>query len=494
MSAKGTSMNRDKSESDSVWRYAKATRAHAVIDAAPYFEIIQAAMMNAKCRIMLIGWDFDTRIDLTRSRRKKGDPPKRLGEFILWLADRTPGLEIKLLKWNFGALKMLGRGTTLIDVAKWAMHKQIQLKLDSAHPAGCSHHQKIVVIDDKMAACGGIDMTADRWDTREHEDNNPKRKRPNGKAYGPWHDCTMLVEGEAASALAELSRARWELAGGDPMEPCPADIPSPWPEFLKAEFQYVETGISRTRAEYNDAGEIREIQELFLEQIARAKKFIYAENQYFASPKIADAIAKRMKEANPPEIIIVNPETADGWLEQKAMDGARVQLLRAIGEHDKKDRFAIYYPTTKAGESIYVHAKLMIVDDTILRIGSANMNNRSLGLDSECDIFIDIARPANANVGDTIKALRTSLIAEHTGLSPEKVALLLADGKSMRAIIENEKGDGHRLVRLELADLTDAEKTLAENATLDPESAEEMFEPFASPGLFSRSRLLRSPD
>ena len=487
-------MDLDNSESDSVWRYVKATRAHPVIDAAPYFEIIQAAMMNAKCRIMLIGWDFDTRIDLSRSRRKKGDPPKRLGEFILWLADRTPGLEIKLLKWNFGALKMLGRGTTLVDVAKWAMHKQIQFKLDSAHPIGCSHHQKIVIIDDKMSACGGIDMTADRWDTSEHEDEDPLRKRPNGKLYGPWHDCTMLIEGEAAAALAELSRARWVLAGGDPMEPCPADAASPWPEFLDARFQYVELGIARTRAEYKDTSEIREIQNLFLEQIKRAKKFIYAENQYFASPKIADAIALRMAEENPPEIIILNPENADGWLEQKAMDSARVQLLRSIGEHDKKDRFAIYHPRTKGDVGIYVHAKLMIVDDEILRIGSANMNNRSLGLDSECDTFIDTTRPANAGAGDAIKALRTLLLAEHCGLSTEKVAMLLAAGKSMREIIDGEPGNGRRLVRLDLPELTDAEKTLSDNAVLDPESADEMFEPFSSPGLFSRSRRLMSPD
>ncbi|MGB5078611.1 MAG: phospholipase D-like domain-containing protein, partial [Sphingorhabdus sp.] len=397
-------MDAEKPASDSVWRYAQATRAHAVIDAAAYFEVIKAAMINAQHRIMLIGWDFDTRINLGRGRRKKGDAPHRLGDFILWLANRNPDLEIRLLKWNFGALKMLGRGSTLIDVAKWAMHRQIQFKLDGAHPAGCSHHQKIVVIDDKVAACGGIDMTSDRWDTSEHLDDDPRRKRPNGRPYGPWHDVTMLVEGEAAAALAELSRIRWVKAGGEPLEPCPQDGASPWPEFLEAEYQYVEVGIARTRAEYKDAPEIREVQNLFLEQIKRAKKFIYAENQYFASPKIADAIARRMAEPNPPEIIIINPATADGWLEQKAMDGARVQLLRAIGKHDKKGRFSIYIPHTKLGTPIYVHAKVMIVDDEILRIGSANMNNRSLGLDSECDIFIDTQRPGNAVAASTIRA------------------------------------------------------------------------------------------
>lgn len=486
-------MNPDKSESNSLWCHAKATRAHPVIDAADYFEIIQAAMMNAKHRIMLIGWDFDTRIDLTRSRRKKGAPPKRLGEFILWLADRTPGLEIKLLKWNIGALKMLGRGTTIVDVAKWAMHKQIQFKLDGAHPVGCSHHQKIVIIDDKMAACGGIDMTADRWDTREHLDDDQRRKRPNGKLYGPWHDCTMLVEGDAAMALANLSRDRWVRAGGEPMEPCPNDAASPWPEFLAAEYQFVEMGIARTRAEYESACEIREIEALFLEQIAAAKKFIYAENQYFTSPKIADAIAARLKEADPPEIVLVGPETADGWLEQKAMDGARATLVRAIGEHDHKRRFGLYIPKTKGGDPIYVHAKLMIIDDRILRIGSANMNNRSLGLDSECDIFIDCDRPGNESACDGIKALRASLIAEHIGIPPERVTQLLGAGTSMRDIIAGEKGNGPTLELLDLPQLDEAEKAVAENAALDPEHPEDLFEPFSSPGLFARVRHLRKP-
>jgi phosphatidylserine/phosphatidylglycerophosphate/cardiolipin synthase-like enzyme len=472
-------MHAEKPESASIWRFSRATRAHAVIDAADYFEIIQAAMMNAKHRIMLIGWDFDTRIDLTRSRRKKGAPPKRLGDFILWLADRTPGLEIKLLKWNIGALKMLGRGKTIVDVAKWAMHSQIEFKLDSAHPVGCSHHQKIVVIDDKMAACGGIDMTADRWDTRE--------------LYGPWHDCTMLVEGEAATALAELSRERWVTAGGEPMEPCPDDAASPWPEFLNAEYQFVEMGIARTRAEYEDAPEIREVQALFLEQIAKAKKFIYAENQYFTSPKIADAIAARLKEAHPPEIVIVGPEKADGWLEQKAMDGARVELVRALKAQDNAKCFAYYIPHTARGEPIYVHAKLMIVDDRILRIGSANMNNRSLGLDSECDIFIDCDRPGNDSACETIRQLRASLIGEHIGLPPERVSQLLEQGKSMCEIIDNEKGSGPTLQLLKLPELDQADRIIAENAALDPESPEEMFEPFSSPGLFARVRNLRKP-
>ena len=480
-------------EDSGVWRYAHADRAHVVIDADAYFEAAREAMLNARHRILLIGWDFDTRINLSRARRKRGDPPKRLGEFIVWLADRTPGLEIRILKWSFGALKTFGRGKTIVDVARWAVHKQIQFKLDSTHPVGCSHHQKIVVIDDCFAVCGGIDMTSDRWDTRDHVDEDPRRKRPNGRPYGPWHDVTMLLEGKAAEVLGELGRTRWETAGGEPLAPCPPATASAWPDHVVAEFKDVTVGIARTRAPYETVTEIREIETLFLEQIARARHFIYAENQYFASRKIADAIALRMAEPDPPEILIVNPETADGWLEQKAMDGARARLVRAIGEADAQNRFNIVTPYTAGGVPIYVHAKLMIVDDEILRVGSANMNNRSLGLDSECDVFIDAQKEGNGSVGHSIRALRLSLLAEHCGVSPDDLDAMIAAQGSMMGAVRTVSGNGRHLKRLELPELTEAEKAVADNAVLDPEHPDDLFEPLTSPGLFSKARWLRKP-
>jgi phosphatidylserine/phosphatidylglycerophosphate/cardiolipin synthase-like enzyme len=304
----------------------------------------------------------------------------------------------------------------------------------------------------------------------------------------------MLLEGKAAAVLGELGRTRWETAGGEPMMPCPSVKRSAWPDKLKAEFEDVEVGIARTRAQHEEVISVREIEHLFVNQIARARKFIYAESQYFASRRIADAVAKRMEEADPPEILIVNPETADGWLEQKAMDGARAQLLRAIGERDAKGRFNIFVPYTKGDTPIYVHAKLMIVDDEIVRVGSANMNNRSLGLDSECDVFIDCTRRPNAHASAAVGALRLSLLAEHCGLSVDQMAERLEASGSMREAIETSRSAGRYLKRLTLPELTEAEKAVADNAVLDPEHPEEMFEPFSSPGIFSRSRWLRKPD
>jgi len=482
----------------SVWRYARATRAHVVVDAAAYFELMQDAMLQARQRIFLIGWDFDTRIRLARGRRwwnlpRRGSFPARLGAFVVWLVRHAPPLEVRLLKWQFGALRFFFRGSMIVDLFRWWVNRAIVFKFDSAHPIGCSHHQKIVVIDDRFAVCGGIDMTSDRWDTPAHLHEDPRRRRPNGKPYGPWHDVTMMLEGDIARLLGDLGRERWVTAGGRPMLPCEPQEESAWPERLSAEFRDVEVGIARTRARYYDCDEIREIEHLFIEQIGRARRFIYAESQYFASRRIAEAIALRVSEPDPPEIVLVNPLTAEGWLEQTAMDAARVRLLHAIAEDDHAGRFRVFVPLTSGGAQIYVHAKLMIVDDEIIRVGSANMNNRSMGLDTECDVFIDAARPGNAHIVPAITRLRHGLLAEHCSIPVERVQELLQRHGSMATMIDSLPREGKHLAPFVLRPLTDTEKALADSALLDPERPAEIFEPIERRGLFRRGGILRRP-
>ena len=496
-------MESDQTQSEphpSVWRFVRASRAHVVIDAADYYALMQQSMKRAKQLIHLIGWDFDTRMRLGPGRRfwnlpRKTVNPARLGPFVIWLCERTPGLQVRVLKWNFGALKFLFRGSMILDLIRWLFHPQIDFKLDSAHPIGCSHHQKVVVIDDLFAVCGGIDMTSDRWDTPEHLENDPRRHKPySKKLYGPWHDMTMLVEGDAAGALGDLGRERWVRAGGRPLPPCKPQKHSAWPAKLEAEFKDVEIGIARTNAAWRGFREVREIEALFVEHIARAKRFIYAESQYFASRAIAEALAQRLAQPDPPEVVLINPETAEGWLEQTAMDGARVQLCHAIGADVANSRFRIFLPYNAAGTAIYVHSKVMIVDDEVIRIGSANMNNRSMGLDSECDLFIDAARPGNGHAGAPIKRVRIALLAEHTGMPADQVEAQLAANPSMIDLIEQAPKAGKYLAPFALRPLTDAEKAVADNALLDPERPEELFEPFSKRrGLFRRGGLLRRP-
>ncbi len=490
----------DPQPQPSAWRFVRASRAHVVIDAAAYFALMQQAMLGARQRIHMIGWDFDTRVRLGPGRRwwnkiSRQTWPARLGPFVVWLVRRRPGLEIRVLKWNFGALKFIFRGSMILDLVRWFFTPGIVFKFDAAHPLGCSHHQKIVVIDDRFAVSGGIDMTSDRWDTPEHRADDPRRRRPYGaRLYGPWHDLSLMVEGEAAAALAELGRERWLQAGGTTLLPCVPQTASAWPEALKAEFLDVEIGIARTRSAWNGLDELREVEALFIEHIRRAKRLIYAESQYFASRTIAEAIAERVAEPDPPEIVLINPASAEGWLEQAAMDGARVRLAHAISERDHARRFRIYLPYNAGDQPIYVHSKVMIVDDEVVRIGSANMNNRSMGLDSECDLFIDAARPGNGHAAAAIARLRVALLAEHSGLSRDAVAAELASHGSMIAMLDNGPKQGKRVEPFGLRPLTDTEKALADNALLDPERPEELFEPFSSKrGLFRRGGLLRRP-
>lgn len=486
----------DLSAEPGVWRYAHVERASVVVDAEDYFALMQRAMLKAKTRIMLVGWDFDTRIHLAVGRRWFSRPfrrehPRRLGSFLTWLVRHRPGLEIGILKWGVGVLQFVTRGYMIVDVLRMAAKKGITFNFDNHHPVGCSHHQKIAVLDDKLAVCGGIDMTQDRWDTREHLEHDRRRHRPRGRKYGPWHDATMMMEGEAARQLGALSRERWHRAGGDVLTEVPIPSESLWPDDLPVQFENVEIGIARTRAKYDELTQIREIEQLLLDQIATAKNFIYSENQYFTSPKIAEAIIKRLKEDDPPEIVMVQPDAADGWLEQQAMDHARNILLHAIEDIDHKKRFALFVPYT--GETkIYVHAKLTIFDDQILRIGSANWNNRSMGLDSECDVFIDCARPGNEHACTAIAALRHSLLGEHCGIAEDEVAqaLELEGGSMLRFIERHGTINSRQLLRFDPPEVGEVEEKLAGSQVLDPEHPDEMFEPFAKGGLMKQGSLV----
>jgi len=469
-------------EGENCWKVAQADRMAVLVDADRYFTVAREALLRAERRIMLIGWDFDARIVLAGG----GEGPREVGDFLYWLVERTPTLELYLLRWDMGAVKSLFRGRTFFTLAKWMRHPRIHLKLDGHHPTGSSHHQKIVSIDDRLAFCGGIDMTGDRWDTRAHRDGEPGRRRPGGQPYKPWHDATTCIAGPAAAEIAAVARQRWRLSGGG--EPAAveggADI---WPPDLEPDFRDVALAIARTQPDMPDCDAIHEIERLFLAQIASARRWLYCESQYFASRRIAEAIARRLDEPDGPEIVIVNPLTAQGWLEPLAMDTARARLMEALRRRDRHGRLRMYHPYTAGGEPIYVHAKITIVDDCSLRVGSANMNNRSLRLDTECDVALDQTRQDH-DVGTRIAAIRDDLVAEHLGVEPAVVTARLAETGSLIAVIEALRGDGRSLRPYEIDDLSAVEKWLADNEVLDPESPDEMFEPFSGKGLF-RGRL-----
>ncbi|SDC62294.1 Phosphatidylserine/phosphatidylglycerophosphate/cardiolipin synthase [Sphingomonas sp. YR710] len=469
------------------WKIEQADRVAVIIDAAEYFRVVRDAMLRAREQIVIVGWDVDPRI-LLDPEEPAGDSPNCLAEFIPWLARERPGLKINLLIWNMGAFKMLLRGSAIWTLVRWRVARRIDIRFDSNHPIGATHHQKIVVIDDSIAFCGGIDMTSDRWDTPEHRDEDPRRIKPNGKPYAPWHDTIAAVEGPAAAALGELARERWHRATRRHLA-APTQHREIWLDRLIPLAEDRRIAISRTVPKTSGVREAREIEALYVDLIGRAKRFIYADNQYFASRRIAEALAERLGAADGPEIVIVNPFSADGWLQEKAMGSARAELMFALIEADTYDKFQIYTPVTRSGTAIYVHAKLMIVDDCALQIGSSNMNNRSMGLDSECDLAL--AGGDSEDPDPAIRNLRETLLAEHLGVARQTVTEAFDHTHSLIATVETLRGRGKTLVPFEPAPLDGTTLALGASELLDPESVDERFEPLSNRGLF-RGFLRRS--
>ena len=462
------------------WRIEPADRFTVILDAADYFVAVREAMLKARHSILLIGWDFDARIALGEDC---DDGPAQLGNFLLWLADRTPTLEIRLLRWDTGAFKALFRGNTLWTILRWKAHPRITLRLDGAHPFAGSHHQKIVVIDDSLAFCGGIDMTMQRWDTRKHLDNDPRRISPSGRPHPPWHDATSAFDGTAARALGDLARARWARATGEILPSCDSRHDC-WPDRLPVAFADAALAISRTLPKMAGTEPVHEIETAWIDMIASARHIIYAESQYFASRRIACAIAQRLIEDDPPEIVIINPHTANGWLEPIAMDTARARLVEALRRIDRHNRLRLYHPRTAGGADIYVHAKVMIVDDRLLRVGSSNFNNRSMRLDTECDIVLATDLPANAPLAKEITALRDDLLAEHLGVEAARVTDMLASTGSLIQTIEALRGDGRSLVPYQIPELSNLQEWLADNEILDPNGPDEIMEITSDASLF----------
>ncbi len=463
------------------WEAAHANRMAVIIDAADYFLHLKAAILQARHCILLIGWDFDARVELDRRGKSSSSIPNRIGELLDHAIRCNPSLRVYVLRWDLAFLKMPFRGTTPFFLLDWLGGDRLHFHLDQQHPPGGCHHQKLVVIDDSIAFCGGIDVTEGRWDTTDHRDDEPLRRGASGSSHDPWHDVTTAVDGRAARALGDLARARWFAANGWQPE-SPPQCATYWPESLAPTFENVQVAISRTSPAYRDQPAVREIEALYLAAIASAQYSIYLESQYFSAHRISEALAARLAEAEGPEVVIVNPKRAQGWLEEKVMGGARMLLLEKLKKADHGGRLRFCTPVTEGGADIYVHAKVLVVDDTLLRVGSSNINNRSMGLDTECDLAVEASHsdPVDGALRIGIRHVRDSLIAEHLGVQLEEFrsTLLRFNGSLILSLDCLMRPEGRTLKPFNPPYLSEDERKLAETHALDPHRPEAMAESF----------------
>ncbi len=449
------------------WQKAPAGRAACLIDGAAYFEALVDAVGQAKKSVYVAAWDIDSRTELLR-RPPLENTYTRLGEFLNATVKQAPDLHVYILAWDFPMLYIREREWLPIINLAWKTHRRIYFELDDQHPLGGSQHQKIVVVDDALAFCGGIDLTGNRWDTPQHRLNDPRRKDPNGRLYPPFHDIQMIVDGEAAAALGALFRDRWKSATGNDLQPVDS-CNSVWPSELKPWLTDTRIGIVRTLPAFKDRQEVRETEHLYCDAITAAKEFIYIENQYLTSMAVARALQKSLQQEKGPEIVLVLPRKSSGWLEQSTMDAIRAHILNQLAQADRNNRLRVLYPALAGGEkSVYVHAKTMVVDDRLLLVGSANLSNRSMGLDSECSLAVESEGKPHA--AEAVAAFRNTLLAEHLGTSAENIRKAITDTKSLIRAIESVSGEERFLRKLEYrVPSVDGTRLVPDDDWLDPE-------------------------
>jgi phosphatidylserine/phosphatidylglycerophosphate/cardiolipin synthase-like enzyme len=374
------------------WRTAVASRATVILDTQNYFRAAKEAMLKATRSIYLLGWAFDPLTQFTPDPTGGGPKDDRAGPFLRDLACQRPALDVRILIWK-SALPVAASQHFFPHRAKACFNgTPARFRLDESVPFGACHHQKVLVIDDMLAFCGGGDMTTDRWDTTAHLDGDQRRHMPSGGVHDPRHEVMMMVEGEAAAMLGDHCRHRWARSRGQdiaPRDEAAAPAASVWPDAFAPQFENVRVGLARTEPAWRHEPEVRESEVLHLEAIKAARRLIYFENQYFTSPAIGEALAARLEEDDGPEVIVVSTEHSPSWFDRMTMDKTRSALIRRLQGADKHNRFHAFCPETDAGKTVIVHAKHTIVDDRWLRAGSTNLNNRSSGFDTECDLMIE---------------------------------------------------------------------------------------------------------
>jgi phosphatidylserine/phosphatidylglycerophosphate/cardiolipin synthase-like enzyme/uncharacterized membrane protein YdjX (TVP38/TMEM64 family) len=443
---------------------AQAGRVALLVDAEEYYDAFVRAAERARRTITIVGWDFDSRTVLRFGR--DGRPEVILGDFLNGLVERNRSLRIRILDWDYPMIFGRDREFPPIYGIAWTPHRHVDIRYDDTHPMAGSHHQKIVVIDDQIAFSGGIDLSSKRWDSHAHAPDDPRRTFL-GAPYPPMHDVMALVDGEAARMLAKTVRARWKAATGETLKAVEAEGDG-WPAGVPVAMARASAALACTAPPCGTGPGVHHIERLYLDMIAAARDYIYIENQYFTAQAIADALKARLAERDGPEIVLLTRLLSHGWLEEVTMHALRTRLVNELREADPHGRFHAWYPHVDGladGTCIDLHSKVMIVDDEWLRVGSSNLSNRSMGMDSECDLAFE-AR-GSAPLRKAVRAFRDQLLAEHAGTDRATMAAAIGQHGSMAAAIAALPKAARRIERLETPALSDTALSLASLGDLE---------------------------
>lgn len=466
------------------WRSATAHRFAPLMENKAYFDALSSALHKAERSILILGWQFDPRTRLD-PEGPLTDRRAEIGHQLKALVRHKPELDVRLLIWRSPLLIAASQGFYPHKAQRWFRRRIVEFRLDGPGILGACHHQKVVVIDNRIAFCGGGDISTDRWDTEEHASGDPRRCEPTGAIPPPRHEVMCVMDGPAAQALGDLARELWRRATGDVLPALQVKAADPWPQGVTPSLTDIRVGVSRTEPRVRGRPEVRENEALHLEAIRRARSLIYLENQYFTSPVLAAALAERLAEPDGPEVVLVTTGRSPSWFDGLTMDTARAEVLYRLEAADRHDRFTAFYPVTDEGERIIVHAKMTVIDDKLLRIGSSNLNNRSMGLDTECDVSVEAT---TAEQIETIRRFRHRSLGHFIGVSAaafaEAEAVLGSAGRAVQTF------GADRMKMLGAKEPTRVERMFAEWQLGDPMSSMDAWRPWKR---LSRSRRGQPP-
>ncbi len=427
------------------WKQAPARGCGLLVDAKDYYTAFYKAALQARQYILLAGWQFDRGVKLLRDEDVAAARPLggevRLLKLLDHLCHTRPRLQVYILAWDFHLVFALEREWMQKLYFHWATHERLRFRFDDCTAPGGCHHQKFVVIDGQLSFMGGIDLCEARWDDRRHLTRNRSRLS-RGRPQKPYHDLQAYFVGPGvAGALTELFRKRWLRTGGDPIRLPSGPARPTWNRYRPRGALVFPPGpvaLSRTdpglvdRPESNARPRPRyEIRKLLEEAIDRAERLIYLETQYFSSRRICEALQRRMRARGRSrlDIVLLMNQRAEALKEEIAVGLRQAQNLEQLRKVAAKTGHALgaYYTVAEglrkdgngAREEVrtYIHSKLSIVDDRVLSIGSANLTNRSLDLDTELNATWETS-DGDGRLQRAIRATRVSLLAEHIGLPP----------------------------------------------------------------------------
>lgn len=431
---------------------AEADESALLIDGRAYYRTVYHAIERARSFVVVSGWQFDSAVPLLRGEDAAlATRPVKLLEFLSALCDERPELTIYILAWDFSFVYAQDRESNQREKFM-AAHPRIRFEWDAHPELTGSHHQKFVVVDGLIGFAGGIDLCDARWDDCTHHADNPQRVNVSGQPCKPYHDLQAAFTGPIVHSVLELFLERWARATDERLvltEVPGAQAPFDLQTLSGGNAEVVCTkraALSRTQADSRaEPALVGEILQLYSDAIAAAERLIYIETQYFTSRSLARSFHERMADKAMPklEIVLVMPRGADSALEKMVLEDAQDGVLRSVMEAASEHGHGMcaMYPVARDAQGgehpTFIHSKLLIVDDQLLIVGSANMTERSVALDSELTITWE-AEDENDELVDCIRHIRTRLLAEHSGLAASEFELQQGLVAQLAALVDQK--------------------------------------------------------